>query len=197
VVVIITDIDAAACLDANVPSIRFTDRRECTWCSCLVCVQVLYRSFFNRPSSNPQPWPIMPFDLASLPPAWQIAVLEGPALRPPPGVQPNFIDPSNQNSLGYALIIICGIVSTVMTGTRLYAKFRSSRKLGIEDCRSSFEYVELELTWTRPPFSSAGCIRRVSLHLFPDCGATWSLRPSVERQTEGPFPDPLRKFSLT
>ncbi|KAF2689792.1 hypothetical protein K458DRAFT_384427 [Lentithecium fluviatile CBS 122367] len=75
----------------------------------------------------------MTFDLASLPPIWQTAVLEGPALRPPPGVQPNFINPPNQNSLGYALLVICGVVSTMMTGIRLYAKFITSKKFGIED----------------------------------------------------------------
>jgi hypothetical protein len=79
----------------------------------------------------------MPFNLTNLPPAWQKAVLEGPAFRPPAGVQPDFTNPPNQNSLGYALLIICGIVSTVMTGIRLYAKLASSRKLGIEDCEFS------------------------------------------------------------
>jgi hypothetical protein len=80
----------------------------------------------------------MPFDLASLPAIWQKAILDGPALRPPPGVQPNFIDPENQNSLGYALIIICAAVSTAMTGIRLYAKLTSLKRLGIEDCESPY-----------------------------------------------------------
>jgi hypothetical protein len=80
----------------------------------------------------------MPIDLASLPAVWQKAILNGPALRPPPGVQPNFSTPENQNSLGLALIIMCAVVSTVMTGIRLYAKLTSQKRLGIEDCGSPY-----------------------------------------------------------
>lgn len=119
---------------------------------------------------------IMPFDLASLPPIWQTTILEGPALRPPPGVQPNFVNPPNQNSLGYALLIICFTVSTMMTGVRLYAKFASSKKLGIEDCKSSEESAGSKLTSTRPPLGSFGCIRRFSLYLLRDRRTTRSLR---------------------
>jgi hypothetical protein len=80
----------------------------------------------------------MPSDLASLPAIWQKAILDGPALQPPPGVQPNFIDPENRNNLGYALIIMCAVVSTAMTGIRLYAKLTSLKRLGIEDCESPY-----------------------------------------------------------
>ncbi|RYP64126.1 hypothetical protein DL771_008906 [Monosporascus sp. 5C6A] len=41
-------------------------------------------------------------DLSSLPPDVLKDVLEGPALEPPPGVTPNFIDPPNRNGLAYA-----------------------------------------------------------------------------------------------
>jgi hypothetical protein len=140
----------------------------------------------------------MPFDLASLPAVWQKAILNGPALQPPPGVQPNFINPENQNSLGLALIVMCAVVSTVMTGTRLYAKLIGQKRLGIEDCESSCNlFNRPELIFERSFAGSFRRLRRLPLHLIQDCITARSLRPSMERQTERPLYHNLRKSHIS
>jgi len=74
---------------------------------------------------------------AHLTPEQRQAALEGPALRPPTGVLPNFIDPPNQNTLGYSLLAGCATVCILVVGIRLYAKLIRVKKMDIEDCKSS------------------------------------------------------------
>ena len=122
------------------------------------------RNSFTFLSSHSQPRSTMSFDLASLPPVWQKAILEGPALQPPPGVQPDFFNPPNQNSLGYALIIMCAVVSTLMTGIRVYAKLTSLKRLGIEDCKFSLRICSIKTDfgktscWQLWAYTAASCI---------------------------------------
>ncbi|OAG04931.1 uncharacterized protein CC84DRAFT_1260216 [Paraphaeosphaeria sporulosa] len=61
------------------------------------------------------------------------AALEGPALMPPPGVTPNFINPPNQNKLGYGLIYSCAVVCAAVVCIRLYASLICRKKMNIED----------------------------------------------------------------
>ena len=48
--------------------------------------------------------------LRSLTATQRQAALEGPALRPPPGVTPMFLNPPNENNLGYGLLCSCAAV---------------------------------------------------------------------------------------
>ncbi|KAH9908494.1 hypothetical protein F4778DRAFT_717402 [Xylariomycetidae sp. FL2044] len=68
-----------------------------------------------------------------LPPAAQAAILNGPALAPPPGVLPNLTNPPNQNDIGLAVSIICLAVATTAITLAAYAKIRCMKKVELED----------------------------------------------------------------
>ena len=61
----------------------------------------------------------------------------GPALRPPQGVTPEFLHPPNANLLHIIIVTICFILTTLAVSMRLYTKCRVIRQLLIEDCGSS------------------------------------------------------------
>ena len=65
------------------------------------------------------------------------AALEGPAMKPPPGVTPNLVDPYNQ---GPTLIVVGSILISLMTVfvlARGYTKYRIFRKTSWDDCKST------------------------------------------------------------
>ena len=71
-------------------------------------------------------------DMASIP----AAISEGPAMPPPPGVNPNFVDPYSQ---GPTLIIGGSIMITLMTIfvlARGYTKYHIIRKASWDDGQS-------------------------------------------------------------
>ncbi|KAG9230254.1 hypothetical protein BJ875DRAFT_520703 [Amylocarpus encephaloides] len=55
------------------------------------------------------------------------------AIPPPLGVEPNFEDPENRNSLIYAVFAACLTVSTACVALRLYTRFVSVKKHATED----------------------------------------------------------------
>ena len=58
-----------------------------------------------------------------------------PALEPPPGVVPNFVDPTDR---GYTLIIVGAVLMTLMVlffVIRMYTKCFVSRKFSWDDCQ--------------------------------------------------------------
>ncbi|KAI1390653.1 uncharacterized protein F4822DRAFT_441946 [Hypoxylon trugodes] len=59
-------------------------------------------------------------------------ILEGPAMDPPPGVIPNFLDPGGSHSLGYGIVILAGALATLSVLVRLTSRY-FLRKVGIED----------------------------------------------------------------
>lgn len=67
------------------------------------------------------------------------AILEGPGLKPPPGVVPNFVDPPSQSAANVATQSICMILGTVCVFIRLYTRFFIVRSHGWEDCKQSKE----------------------------------------------------------
>jgi hypothetical protein len=69
----------------------------------------------------------------SLTPAQMAAFLNGPALAPPPGVVPNFVDPPNNNPLCFAVSILSITLATVMVLVRLYSKIFCTKQLRWED----------------------------------------------------------------
>ncbi|KAI0386349.1 hypothetical protein F5Y04DRAFT_275956 [Hypomontagnella monticulosa] len=68
-----------------------------------------------------------------LPEAAQQAILNGPALTPPPGVTPNLDNPPNGNTLGVAVASLCLSVSTIVFTLAAYAKFCCVKKVHLED----------------------------------------------------------------
>lgn len=62
------------------------------------------------------------------------ALLNGPALAPPPGEVPDFADPPNQVLMLTVVLTICAILSTFAICIRMYVKARMIRKMHLEDC---------------------------------------------------------------
>ena len=71
------------------------------------------------------------------------AIIGGPgfpgALPPPPGVEPNLINPpgSGRRMANVAVLILCDIVVTILFGLRVYVKLGATRRLFLEDGKSS------------------------------------------------------------
>lgn len=63
------------------------------------------------------------------------AILNGPALAPPPGVKANFDNPDNLSHPELAVLQLS--VATVVVGLRIYTKLRVLRRMLAEDC----EYI--------------------------------------------------------
>jgi hypothetical protein len=61
------------------------------------------------------------------------ALLDGPALPPPDGVVSNFVNPSNNNGLGYGLLSAMLAIATMAILFRLLARVFKTKSLRIED----------------------------------------------------------------
>lgn len=66
------------------------------------------------------------------------AKLNGPAMAPPPGVTPNFIDPPNLRHIVVLVLTLCMSFSTVAILMRMYTKLFILRKTAFEDCRYQY-----------------------------------------------------------
>lgn len=64
--------------------------------------------------------------------------LNGPAMVPPPGVTPNFVDPPNQRHIVLFVLIFYMTLSTIVILMRMYTKIFLLRKTVFEDCMSPF-----------------------------------------------------------
>lgn len=73
------------------------------------------------------------FNLLS--PAEQQALLEGPSMKPPPGVIPNLVNPPNKNDLGYGVATASALLCGLLVVLRLYARAFYHKKMVIEDCK--------------------------------------------------------------
>jgi hypothetical protein len=62
------------------------------------------------------------------------AILDGPALAPPPGVRPNFENPDNLSHPELAWLQL--IIATVVVVMRVYTKLGVVRNMLAEDCES-------------------------------------------------------------
>lgn len=61
-------------------------------------------------------------------------LLNGPALTPPPGVIPNFVNPDNV-FVGYVItVVLCVSTSTLVFWMRMYTKIYILQQTGWEDC---------------------------------------------------------------
>jgi hypothetical protein len=70
----------------------------------------------------------MDFNISSLAAAIEQSLLEGPAMRPPPGVVPDFENHYNQNAFGFAFFSICTFIILAMVEFGFSQRFGASRK---------------------------------------------------------------------
>lgn len=61
--------------------------------------------------------------------------LDGPAMAPPPGIIPNYVDPPNLEKEFYIDLILCLTISVLVVSMRMWTKARLVRKVQIEDCK--------------------------------------------------------------
>ena len=64
------------------------------------------------------------------------AILDGPALAPPPGVKPNFVNPDNLAHPGLEVLQLT--IATLVVLMRIYTKLGVLRKMQAEDCEYLF-----------------------------------------------------------
>ncbi|KAI1652732.1 hypothetical protein F4813DRAFT_376920 [Daldinia decipiens] len=69
----------------------------------------------------------------TLSPAEQQAVLNGPALLPPDGMQSDFLNPPNHTAMAFAATTLCLVVSSLSVIIRLYSRFFCTKTPVIED----------------------------------------------------------------
>jgi hypothetical protein len=80
----------------------------------------------------------------ALPPAKQLALLNGPAIPPPLGVKPNFEHPPNSKHIGWIFILLGLTLATISVCARLYSRAFLTKKVMIEDCKRGEEF-EVEM----------------------------------------------------
>ena len=61
-------------------------------------------------------------------------LLDGPAAEPPPGILPNFNDPSNLDKYLIVTCVFCVSFATVTLLLRMYTKVYLIRSIAYEDC---------------------------------------------------------------
>ncbi len=66
----------------------------------------------------------------------QLVLLNGPAMSPPPGVIPNFVDPPNLNSYWVLSLTLSLTFSTLFVLMRMYTRLFISRVTSWDDCES-------------------------------------------------------------
>ncbi|KAI2637750.1 hypothetical protein GGS26DRAFT_426104 [Hypomontagnella submonticulosa] len=72
-------------------------------------------------------------DFNSLPPAEQQALLNGPALQPPDGVNPNFDNPSNDDGLARKVLAVCFALGSAFVLLRAYVAWFVNKKPHFND----------------------------------------------------------------
>lgn len=65
-----------------------------------------------------------------------------PALAPPPGVTPNFIDPPSQGYVTVVVMVFVLSLTTPIVLARLYTRHFINRRLWWDDCR--FQWIPYE-----------------------------------------------------
>ncbi|KAI1129660.1 hypothetical protein F5Y10DRAFT_263886 [Nemania abortiva] len=83
----------------------------------------------------------MSADLSSLSPEELQALLDGPALPPPPGVVPNLDNPPNHNDAGLATIIVLLALATIAMGLYAYGRIFHLKRFHVSDIIGCAAYV--------------------------------------------------------
>jgi hypothetical protein len=61
------------------------------------------------------------------------AILDSPALEPPPGVESNFKNPSNRNDLVIGMTTFCVFLATTFVLIRAYSRLYVLKRIQVED----------------------------------------------------------------
>jgi hypothetical protein len=70
-------------------------------------------------------------DLSQYPPEIRASI---PAMQPPPGVTPNFVNPPSRAGSGYAVNAVFLPITIGLVTLRCYCRLRITRNWGIDDC---------------------------------------------------------------
>lgn len=73
-------------------------------------------------------------DFSSVPPGELQEVLDGPALPPPEGVEPNFDNPPNESTLALGALFTCLSLATIFLLIRFYVRLFIVKKTHLGDC---------------------------------------------------------------
>ena len=65
----------------------------------------------------------------------QAELLNGPAAKPPVGVVPNFVDPTNLDTAVITVLSVCLIIGTLAVLIRTYTKLMLIKSIAYEDCK--------------------------------------------------------------
>lgn len=65
------------------------------------------------------------------------AILNGPAMAPPPGETSDFTNPPNENPLAIGVLVTMIVISTLCVLVRLYARVYLLRKVQVEESEYS------------------------------------------------------------
>ncbi|KAJ8133518.1 hypothetical protein O1611_g108 [Lasiodiplodia mahajangana] len=99
-------------------------------------------------------------NFASLTPAQQEQILNSPALRPPPGVQPDFDHPPNLNHIVYPTVILGLLLSTIFILLRIYGRWYCMKTVKVQDGLGIIAFlllvVELAVYFQQLQLSNAG-----------------------------------------
>lgn len=91
-------------------------------------------------------------DLSLLPPQQQEAILNGPALQPPAGVDQNLDNPPNNNAIPHAVIPICLFLATLAILVRTYTKIFIVRRINVDDGESTpISSIYITVVMSNPP----------------------------------------------
>jgi hypothetical protein len=71
----------------------------------------------------------------SLSPAEKVRFLNGPALKPPVGVAPQFVHPPNRNALCFGIVVTGTILAALVVAMRMYTRIFCIKRLRLEDGR--------------------------------------------------------------
>ena len=74
------------------------------------------------------------FNMIMIKRAPQMISVNSPAMPAPPGLHSDLVNPSDLNTEGLILIIICLTLSTLVVGMRVWTKSRLIGKMVLEDC---------------------------------------------------------------
>ncbi|KAE8360911.1 hypothetical protein BDV27DRAFT_167362 [Aspergillus caelatus] len=72
-------------------------------------------------------------------------LLHGPAGIPPPGVEPNLVNPPNQRISGQAAILVCGIAASITLFMRIYTRVFVIRKTSMSDCKNAQRHIGIDV----------------------------------------------------
>ena len=72
-------------------------------------------------------------------------LLDGPAMVPPSGIEPNFANPENETRYFVLTVVLTIAVSTFAFLMRVYTKTCLIRKVGWEDCMLRFSHILTEI----------------------------------------------------